>query len=34
MWKPADFAGAVEDAGMSVETVVGDERWIEVRARR
>jgi SAM-dependent methyltransferase len=34
IWKPADFAGAVEDAGMSVASVVGDNGWIEVRARR
>lgn len=34
MWNPADFAGAVEDAGMSVEGVLGDDGWVEVRARR
>ena len=34
IWKPGDFAGAVEDAGMTVESVVGDDEWIEVRARR
>jgi len=34
IWNPGDFAGAVEDAGMSVEAVAGDDEWIEVRARR
>ncbi len=34
VWKPGDFARAVHDVGMSVEAVVDDGGWIEVRARR
>jgi SAM-dependent methyltransferase len=29
-----DFAGAVEKAGLSIEDVLDDGRWMEVRARR
>jgi SAM-dependent methyltransferase len=34
IWNPDDFAREVEGAGMSVESVVGDDKWVEVRARR
>ena len=34
IWNPRDFVAAVEDTGMSVEAVVGDSEWTEVRARR
>ncbi len=34
IWTPDDFAGAVEKAGLSVEDVLDDGHWMEVRARR
>ena len=34
IWRPDDFAAAVREAGMSVEAVVGEGEWIEVRGHR
>jgi SAM-dependent methyltransferase len=34
IWNPSAFAEAVEDAGMSVESIVGDDAWIQVTSRR
>jgi len=34
IWTPGDFAGAVEEAGLSVEDVLDDGDWVELRARR
>lgn len=34
IWNQRDFTAAVENAGMSVEAVISDDEWIEVRGRR
>ena len=34
IWTAGDFAGAVQEAGLSVENVLDDGHWVEVRVRR